>query len=77
MTLTRADVHSFTAMGLEVDQILSQVNRMRVDDLEDGCFATLMLASLDVDTRSLVCWRGSHPGICAEPFRLRTTHSGK
>src|SRR5581483_11239437 len=49
MALTRAYIHSFVAMGLEVDQILTQVNRMLVDDLGDGCFVTLMLASLDVD----------------------------
>jgi len=30
MALTRAYVHSLAAMGLKVDQILSQVNRMLV-----------------------------------------------
>src|ERR1700726_2336863 len=55
--------HSFAAMGLEVDQILSQVNRMLVDDLGDGCFVTLMLASLDLDARSLVYAGAGHiPG---------------
>jgi PAS domain S-box-containing protein len=63
MALTRAYVHSFAAMGLEVDQILTHVNRMLVNDLGDGCFVTLMLASLDVDTRSLVYAGGGHiPG---------------
>ncbi len=63
MALTRAYVHSFAAMGLEVDQILAQVNRMLVDDLGDGCFVTLMLASLDVGTRSLVYAGAGHiPG---------------
>ncbi len=50
-------------MGLEVDQILTQVNRMLVDDLGDGCFVTLMLASLDVDARSMVYAGAGHiPG---------------
>jgi phosphoserine phosphatase RsbU/P len=63
MALTRAYIHSFAAMGLEVDQILAQVNRMLLDDLGDGCFVTLMLASLDVDTRSLVYAGAGHiPG---------------
>ena len=63
MALTRAYVHSFASMGLEVDQILTQVNRMLVDDLGDGCFVTLMLASLDLGTRSLVYAGGGHiPG---------------
>ncbi|HZQ25788.1 MAG TPA: SpoIIE family protein phosphatase [Terriglobales bacterium] len=63
MALTRAYIHSFVAMGLEVDQILTQVNRMLVDDLGDGCFVTLMLASLDVDARSMVYAGAGHiPG---------------
>jgi serine phosphatase RsbU (regulator of sigma subunit) len=63
MALTRAYVHSFASMGLEVDQILTQVNRMLVDDLGDGCFVTLMLAALDVDTRSMVYAGAGHiPG---------------
>jgi sigma-B regulation protein RsbU (phosphoserine phosphatase) len=63
MALTRAYVHSFASMGLEVDQILTQVNRMLVDDLGDGCFVTLMLASLNPGTRSLVYAGAGHiPG---------------
>jgi sigma-B regulation protein RsbU (phosphoserine phosphatase) len=63
MALTRAYVHSFASMGLEVDQILAQVNRMLVDDLGDGCFVTLMFASLDLGTRSLVYAGAGHiPG---------------
>lgn len=63
MALTRAYVHSFAAMGLEVDQILTQVNRMLVNDLGDGCFVTLMLACLDVGNRSLAYAGAGHvPG---------------
>lgn len=63
MALTRAYVRSFAAMGLEVDQILTQVNRMLVNDLGDGCFVTLMLACLDVGNRSLVYAGAGHlPG---------------
>jgi PAS domain S-box-containing protein len=68
MALTRAYVHSFASMGLEVDQILSQVNRMLLDDLGDGCFVTLMLASLDLDSRSLVYAGAGHiPGYVLDP----------
>jgi PAS domain S-box-containing protein len=68
MALTRAYVHSFAAMGLEVDQILTQVNRMLVDDLGDGCFVTLMLVSLDVSTRSMVYAGAGHiPGYVLNP----------
>jgi serine phosphatase RsbU (regulator of sigma subunit) len=68
MALTRAYVHSFAAMGLEVDQILTQVNRMLVDDLGDGCFVTLMLASLDLGSRSLVYAGAGHiPGYVLSP----------
>jgi serine phosphatase RsbU (regulator of sigma subunit) len=60
MALTRAYAHSFAAMGLEVDQILTLVNCMVVDDLADGCFVTLMLASLDLGTGSLVYTGAGH-----------------
>jgi phosphoserine phosphatase RsbU/P len=63
MALTRAYVRSFAALGLEVDQILTQVNRMLMNDLGDGCFVTLMLASLDIANRSLVYAGAGHvPG---------------
>lgn len=63
MALTRAYVRSFSAMGLEADQVLSQVNRMLFDDLGDGCFVTLMLSCLDVDKRSLCYASAGHvPG---------------
>lgn len=68
MALTRAYVHSFAAMGLEVDQILTLVNRMLVNDLGDGCFVTLMLACLDVEKRSLVYAGAGHvPGYVLSP----------
>ncbi|HEY3971972.1 MAG TPA: SpoIIE family protein phosphatase [Candidatus Sulfotelmatobacter sp.] len=68
MALTRAYVHSFAAMGLEVDQILTQVNRMLLDDLGTGCFVTLMLASLDLSSRSLVFAGAGHiPGYVLDP----------
>jgi phosphoserine phosphatase RsbU/P len=68
MALTRAYVHSFAAMGLEVDQILSQVNRMLIEDIGDRCFVTLMLASLDLDSRSLVFAGAGHiPGYVLNP----------
>jgi serine phosphatase RsbU (regulator of sigma subunit) len=63
VALTRAYVRSFAAMGLDVDQILTQVNRMLLNDLGDGCFVTLRLASLDVGNHSLVHAGAGHlPG---------------
>jgi len=68
MALTRAYVHSFAAMGLEVDQILTQVNQMLVKDLGDHCFVTLMLASLDLGDRSMVYAGAGHvPGYVVGP----------
>jgi PAS domain S-box-containing protein len=68
MALTRAYVHSFAAMGLEVDQILTRVNQMLVKDLGSGCFVTLMLASLDLESRSLVYSGAGHvPGYVLGP----------
>jgi PAS domain S-box-containing protein len=68
MALTRAYVHSFAAMGLEVDQILSQVNRMLIEDIGDRCFVTLMLAFLDLDLRTLVFAGAGHiPGYVLNP----------
>ncbi len=63
MALTRAYVRSFAALGLEVDQILTQVNRMLVHDLGDGIFVTLALACVDIRNRSLVYAGAGHvPG---------------
>lgn len=63
MALTRAYVRSFATVGLEVDQILTEVNRMLVGDLADGCFVTLALACLDTRNRSLIFASAGHvPG---------------
>jgi sigma-B regulation protein RsbU (phosphoserine phosphatase) len=68
MALTRAYVHSFAAMGLDVDQILTQVNQMLVNDLGDHCFVTLMLAALDLGDRSMVYAGAGHvPGYVLSP----------
>jgi serine phosphatase RsbU (regulator of sigma subunit) len=66
MALTRAYVHSFAAMGLEVDEILTQVNQMLVKDLGSRCFLTLMLASLDL---------GADPSSMPAPDMFRDTFS--
>lgn len=63
MALTRAYVRSFAALGLEVDQILTLVNRMLLNDLGDRCLVTLMLLSLDVTRASIVYAGAGHvPG---------------
>lgn len=63
MALTRAYVRSFAALGLEVDQILTLVNRMLLSDLGDRCLVTLLLLSLDTVHRSIVYAGAGHvPG---------------
>jgi sigma-B regulation protein RsbU (phosphoserine phosphatase) len=68
MALTRAYVRTFAALDLKMDDILSRVNRMLVNDLGDGCFVTLMLVSLDVGKRSFVYASAGHvPGYVLNP----------
>lgn len=63
MAMTRAYLRSFAAMGLEIEQILTQVNRMLVNDLGNHSFVTLGLASLDVRNRTLTYASAGHvPG---------------
>lgn len=63
MALTRAYVRSFAILGLEVNDILQQVNRMLVEDLGNGCYVTLILARLDSRRHSLVFASAGHvPG---------------
>jgi serine phosphatase RsbU (regulator of sigma subunit) len=63
MALTRAYVHSFAAMALDLDQMLTQVNKMLVADLDDGCLVTLMLVCLNIGSRSLSYASAGHvPG---------------
>ena len=68
MALTRAYVHSFAAMALELDQMLTQVNKMLIADLDDGCLVTLLLVCLDLATRSLTYASAGHvPGYILDP----------
>jgi PAS domain S-box-containing protein len=53
MALTRAYVRCFSAMQLELDDILARVNQMLLKDLEHGHFVTLFLARLKADHRTL------------------------
>ncbi len=64
MALTRAYLRSFATLDLELDQILAQVNRMLVQDLEHGRFVTLALACLDASRHSLIYAGAGHmPGF--------------
>ena len=63
MALTRAYVRSFAALDLGVCEILSRVNRMLTDDLEDNRFVTLLLARFDARRRLLSYASAGHvPG---------------
>jgi serine phosphatase RsbU (regulator of sigma subunit) len=58
-------------MDLELDEILVQVNRMLVKDLEHGHFVTLALARLDVSRRSLIYAGAGHmPGFVLDDAGL-------
>lgn len=60
MALTRAYLRSFAALGLELEQMLTQVNHMLLQDLGSECFVTLALAYLDVHKRSLTYASAGH-----------------
>ncbi len=64
MAETRAYVRSFVKTASDVGEILTQVNRELVEDLEGGRSVTLLLARLDPRTRSLVYASAGHvPGF--------------
>jgi PAS domain S-box-containing protein len=64
MALTRAYFRSFATLDLKLDQILTQVNRMLVQDLEHGRFVTSALACLDASRHSLIYAGAGHmPGF--------------
>ncbi|HEX3355200.1 MAG TPA: SpoIIE family protein phosphatase [Terriglobales bacterium] len=64
MALTRAYLRSFATISVELDHILSQVNRMLAQDLEHGRFATLALARLDIKRHTLTYAGAGHmPGF--------------
>jgi len=53
MAQTRAYVHSLTASGLGLSEILARTNAFLIADLEDDRFVTLMLVLIDVPGRRL------------------------
>jgi PAS domain S-box-containing protein len=64
MAETRAYVRSFVKTASDVGEILTQVNRELVEDLEGGRSVTLLLARLDPRARSLVYASAGHvPGF--------------
>jgi PAS domain S-box-containing protein len=64
MAETRAYVRSFLKTASDVGEILTQVNRELVEDLEGGRSVTLLLARIDPRTRSLVYASAGHvPGF--------------
>ena len=78
MALTRAYLRSFASLDLELDQILVQVNRMLVQDLEHGHFVTLALACLDTSRRSLIYAGAGHmPGFVLSSIGSRSSMSSK
>lgn len=60
MALTRAYLRSFVAMGLPLDEVLAQVNRMLFKDLENGRFVTLAVAKIDARARRLAFASAGH-----------------
>ena len=64
MAETRAYLRSFVKAASDVGEILTQVNRELVEDLEGGRSVTLLLARIDPHARSLVYASAGHvPGF--------------
>ena len=64
MAMTRAYVRSFAALGLDVADILARVNASLVEDLQENRFVTLLLARLDLSSRTLEYSSAGHvPGF--------------
>lgn len=61
MSETRAYLRALTLWRTDVDDILSLVNRALSSDTGDDAFVTLVLARLDVTTRTLVYASAGHP----------------
>ncbi len=64
MALTRAYLRSWAAMELDGGEILTRVNQMLANDLNQGRFVTLILVCLDPHNRSLRYANAGHvPGF--------------
>jgi sigma-B regulation protein RsbU (phosphoserine phosphatase) len=64
MALTRAYLRSFAAIGLEIHDILTQINKMLLADLEHGHYVTLSLARLSPQERTFQYASAGHvPGF--------------
>lgn len=64
MAETRAYLRSFATIYSDVGDILTQVNRALVPDLDQGRFVTLLLVRLNPDQRSIVYANAGHiPGF--------------
>ena len=61
MAGTRAQLRSCTRTQSDLDGILDQVNEMLLEDLESSSFVTMLIASLDVQARSLTYANAGHP----------------
>jgi sigma-B regulation protein RsbU (phosphoserine phosphatase) len=61
MAMTRAYVRSFTALGLDVGEVLARVNKVLVGDLQEARYVTLLLARLDRRRGILECANAGHP----------------
>src|ERR1700730_6830669 len=64
MSLTRAYMRGFSALQIELDELLAHVNQMLLKDLDHGDFVTLFLARLDASHRTLSYASAGHvPGL--------------
>jgi PAS domain S-box-containing protein len=64
MALTRAYVRCFSAMELELHEVLARVNQMLLKDLKHGDFVTLFLARLNASHCTLSYASAGHvPGL--------------
>ena len=68
MAQVRAFLHALTLTMNDPGEILTSVNRLFVGEVPSGRFVTLFLASVDLQSRSLVYASAGHPG-----YLLRTS----
>ena len=64
MALTRAYLRSFVSMQLAPDEVLAQVNRVLLHDLEQGQYVTLCIARLDPHLKTLSYASAAHVPGC-------------
>ncbi len=67
MVETRASVRALASSTMKLGEILTHVNRLIADDMQQQLFVTLFVASLDASGRYLSYSSAGHPGYLVKP----------